>query len=190
MSFSDMKLVRQWRAYAGPKDERLEAENCRIYRIGFLLLSFGVLLFFFYEATAAQVAWVHSNYSGQLKVFASSSELALLLWFLATMVVCCVLQSRKGFVETNRFGQTDAFPMRYFAIIAAMTGVASALVIAGMRCIAELQIVAPGEVFWAANFAFGLLFGAVVFAATLLGFYWQFKSAKKHREKLDDSLGE
>lgn len=190
MSFSDMKLVRQWRVYAGPKDERLEAENCRIYRIGFLLLSFGVLIFLLYEATAKQVAWVHDNFPAHPGVFVSPSELVLLVWFIATMVVCCALQSRKGFVETNRFGQTDVFPMGYFSIIAALSGAASAVVIAALRCIAELQIVSTAEVFWAANCALGLLFGAVVFAFTLLGFYLQFKSAKKYRERIDDTLGE
>ena len=38
MKFEDLKLVQKWREYAGPKDERLEAESAKIYKIGFVLL--------------------------------------------------------------------------------------------------------------------------------------------------------
>ena len=34
MKYEDLKLVQKWREYAGPKDERLEAENAKIYKIG------------------------------------------------------------------------------------------------------------------------------------------------------------
>lgn len=47
MKFEDLKLVQKWREYAGPKDERLEAESAKIYKIGFVLLSFGMLMVFF-----------------------------------------------------------------------------------------------------------------------------------------------
>lgn len=63
MKFEDLKLVQKWREYAGPKDERLEAENAKIYKIGFMLLSFGMLMILFYEILARQVAWVHSDAS-------------------------------------------------------------------------------------------------------------------------------
>ena len=190
MSISDMKIVRQWRAYAGPKDERLEAENCRIYRIGFLMLSLGVMLFLLYGVTASQVAWVHSDSATRVEAFPDPLDFALLLWFLTTMVVCCALQGRKGFVETNRFGQTDVFPIGYFALIAGISGAASALVLGAMRCVAELQIVSADEVFWVANFCIGFMFGVVIFVGTLLGFYFQFRIAKGNRAKIDDALDE
>ena len=43
MKMQNMKIVQKWREYAGPKDERLEAENAKIYTFGFILLSFGML---------------------------------------------------------------------------------------------------------------------------------------------------
>ena len=33
MKFEDLKLVQKWREYAGPKDERLEAESAKVYKI-------------------------------------------------------------------------------------------------------------------------------------------------------------
>lgn len=56
MKFEDLKIVQKWREYAGPKDERLEAESAKIYKIGFVLLSFGMLMIFFYQFIARQVA--------------------------------------------------------------------------------------------------------------------------------------
>ena len=41
MKFEDLKLVQKWREYAGPK-----AESAKIYKIGFVLLSFGMLMIF------------------------------------------------------------------------------------------------------------------------------------------------
>lgn len=52
MKFENLKLVQKWREYAGPKDERLEAENAKICKIGFMLLSFGMLMILFYEIIA------------------------------------------------------------------------------------------------------------------------------------------
>lgn len=49
MKMQNMKIVQKWREYAGPKDERLEAENAKIYTFGFILLSFGMLALLAYE---------------------------------------------------------------------------------------------------------------------------------------------
>lgn len=51
-----MRLAQKWREYAGPKDERLEAESAKIYKLGFMLLSFGTLMLLVYQITAQQVA--------------------------------------------------------------------------------------------------------------------------------------
>ncbi len=64
MKFEDLKLVQKWREYAGPKDERLEAESARIDKIGFVLLSFGMLMYFWRPRrciASTSVAWVHSR---------------------------------------------------------------------------------------------------------------------------------
>ena len=96
MKFEDLKLVQKWREYAGPKDERLEAENAKIYKIGFVLLSFGMLMILFYEIIARQVAWVHSDASEMPHLFATPAEAAMYAWFVVVMLICVVLQTRKG----------------------------------------------------------------------------------------------
>lgn len=113
MKFEDLKLVQKWREYAGPKDERLEAENAKIYKIGFGLLSFGMLMILFYEIIARQVAWVHSDASEMPQLFATPAEAAMYTWLVIVMLICVVLQTRKGYVDTNRFGQTEHLPVGY-----------------------------------------------------------------------------
>lgn len=147
MKYEDLKIVQKWREYVGPKDERLEAENAKIYKIGFVLLSFGMLMIFFYQFIARQVTWVHSDASEMPHGFATPFEAAMYLWLVLVMLICAGLQTRKGYVDTNRFGQTEHLPVGYFLLVSGLSGAAFALVIAAMRCIAEAQIVPLESVF-------------------------------------------
>ena len=188
MKFEDLKIVQKWREYAGPKDERLEAEIAKVYKIGFYLLSFGMLMILFYEILARQVAWVHSSSSEMPHLFATPFEAAMYAWLVIVMLICVVLQTRKGYVDTNRFGQTEHLPVGYFLLLCGISGVTSALVIAAMRCIAEAQIVPLESVLWAANLVTGALYGliiAIVTFATLCAVYF---SAKKCRAKIGAEL--
>lgn len=188
MKFEDLKLVQKWREYAGPKDERLEAENAKIYKIGFMLLSFGMLMILFYEILARQVAWVHSDASEMPHLFATPAEAAMYAWLVIVMLICVVLQTRKGYVDTNRFGQTEHLPVGYFLLVCGISGVTSTLVIAAMRCIAEVQIVPFESVYWAENLATGAVCGTMIFIATFAALCATFFSAKKRRAKIEAEL--
>lgn len=48
-----MKLIQHWEAYRGPKDERVEAETNRIYKVGFIMLSIGLVLYMYLCTTQA-----------------------------------------------------------------------------------------------------------------------------------------
>lgn len=188
MKLQNTKLARKWREYAGPKDERLEAENAKIYKFGFMLLSFGMLVLLVYQIMAQQVAWVHNGADGAFKLFANPVDAVMYVWLFVVMLICSVQQTRKGYVDTNRFGQTDHLPTGYFLLIAGITGVASALAIAAMRCIAEAQIVPFEDIFWAANLATGVVFGVTIFAATFGALCLAFYEAKHRRAKIEAEL--
>ena len=98
-------------------------------------------------------------------------------WLVIVMFICAVLQTRKGYVDTNRFGQTEHLPVGYFL-----------LVIAAMRCIAEVQIVPFEDVFWAANLATGAACGVTIFIATFAALCASFFTAKRRRAKLEAEL--
>ena len=188
MKLQNMKLAQKWREYAGPKDERLEAENAKIYKLGFMLLSFGMLTLLVYQIMAQQVAWVHNGANDSFRLFANPVDAAMYAWLFIVMTVCAVLQTRKGYVDTNRFGQTEHIPTGYFLLISGITGIASALAIAAMRCIAEAQIVPFEDVFWAANLATGAFCGATILIATFAALCASFFSAKKRRAKIEAEL--
>ena len=108
-------------------------------------------MIFFYQFIARQVTWVHSDASEMPHGFATPFEAAMYLWLVLVMLICAGLQTRKGYVDTNRFGQTEHLPVGYFLLVSGLSGAAFALVIAAMRCIAEAQIVPLESVFWLAN---------------------------------------
>lgn len=49
MQWNNLTLVRKWHEYVGPKDERLEAEEAKVYKTGFMLLSTGTLVLLIYQ---------------------------------------------------------------------------------------------------------------------------------------------
>ena len=144
---------------------RMEGSQRSATNMVILLASFGMLALLAYEIIAQQVAWVHNGANDAFHLFASPVDAAMYAWLFIVMLICAVLQTRKGYVDTNRFGQTDHLPAGYFLLIAGITGAASALAIAAMRCIAEAQIVPLENVFWVANLATGAVFGVVIFIA-------------------------
>lgn len=186
MKLSETYLVRQWRAYAGPKDERLEAENNKIYRTGFMLLSVGVMALSVYRMISEHVAWVHSGAAG-MRHFSTTID-PLLIWFLLVLLVLCVMQARRGFVETNRFGQTDTFPTGYFSLCSGLVGLCTAIILWVMRCVAEAQLFGFGEVLWFENLIVAAFAGLFCGALTLVLFYLHFRSAKRGRDQIEADL--
>lgn len=189
MKWTDLTLVRKWQEYVGPKDERLEAEELRMYKTGFLLLSSGMLVLFIYQIMAQQVAWIHEGDEGVYHVFANPTETAMYVWFVVVMVACAVMQARKGYVDTNRFGQTEKFPAQYFALISGLSSLVSIVAVFLMRTIAEVQLVPIDQVLFGPNLAVGVVFGVLIFLLTYAGFYLQYRSAKNARNKMDAAAG-
>ena len=73
-------------------------------------------------------------------------------------------------------------------LISGITGIASALAIAAMRCIAEAQIVPIESVFWGANLATGVVFGVTIFVAVFGALCLAFFEAKQRRAKIEAEL--
>lgn len=187
MKLSELKLIKQWHSYVGPTDERLEKESCKIYRTGFLLLTSGMLLYFIYGLTADQVAWIHNISNDPHSNFQTTIS-PLLIWLFIVCVICAFIQTRKGFIDTNRFAETDEFPLGYFALISGLVSTLAVFVIWAMRCIAELQIASADEVFWIANLAVGMVFGIILFVLLLLIFFLYYISAKHSRARIESKL--
>ena len=114
MQWDNLTLVRKWHEYVGPKDERLEVEEAKVYKTGFMLLSIGTLVLLIYQLMAQQVAWIHKDDGASYDMFANPVEAAMYIWFVVVMVACAIMQARKGYVDTNRFGQNRKVPCAIF----------------------------------------------------------------------------
>ena len=132
MKLNNMKLARKWREYAGPKDERLEAENAKIYKLGFMLLSFGMLTLLVYQIMAQQVAWVHDDTDEAFRLFANPVDAVMYAWLFIVMLICAVLQTRKGYVDGLQWAVLSEFSLGYRS-----SGQSSSASIFARRCFAS-----------------------------------------------------
>ena len=153
-----------------------------------MLLSFCMLTPLVYQIIAQQVAWVHDDANEAFHLFANPVDTVMYAWLFIMTIVCAVLQTRKGYVNTNRFRQTEHIPVGYFLLISGITGIASTLAIAAMRFIAEIQLAPIDGVFWGANLATGVGFGVVIFAAVFGALCLAFFEAKRGRAKIEAKL--
>lgn len=182
-----MKLIEQWRAYVGPVDERVEAESNRIYKVGFIMLTFGLLVALGYDTMVRQIVWMHEiDMTGSGVMQFDMFHVMVVSWLLLTCLACAVLQSRKGFADDgNRFSETDRFPGGYFALVSGLAAVVAGVLIALLRVLAELQVLGSvGASAWFAAAVLGLSIAALLFVVLVVAFYVSFRAAKSRRRAI------
>lgn len=167
--------------YKSPKDERLVAEINKIYRKGFQALMIGFVVCFYYETMRRQVVMIHGLSE---HISFSVSEILLYIWFLVVMIACVVAAARKGFIDDGRFGEADRFPSRYYLSVCGATAIVFGLLTALLRTLAEIEMVGVGEVFWLENIATGFTLFLMVFPLLYIIFYFNFRAAKRNRQKM------
>lgn len=140
-----MKIIERWREHRGSVDERVEAESNRVYKLGFVMLSFGVLVYLYYDWSLKQAMCMRdvlANGAGRMEF--TSADLFLYGWFALTMIVGMVLLVRKGFGDDNRFAEAEQFPIGYYAIASIAFAVAVDVLTTGLRVLAEFQVLGAG----------------------------------------------
>lgn len=181
---------REWRRHFGPKDERIEAEMNRIYKTGFIMLALGWIALLYYGMLLKQVEAINSlEASGSGTMTFGFLELAFWVWPILTCSVLAVMQCRKGFVDTNRFGETDVFPSEYFMLISAVVGVCAGLAVFALRILANLQVVGGVDGLTVIGAAImSSCIAVLLFAGSLLAFYLTFLAARRRRRALESEL--
>ena len=184
-----MKLAQRWKVCAGPTDERVEAESNRVYKIGFVMLSFGVLVYMYYDWTLKQAMFmrdVMAGGAGHMEL--TSADLFLYGWFAMTMLVGIALLCRKGFSDDNRFAEADKFPVVHYALVSVVFIAVADVLATAIRVLAEFQVLgAAGIVWW--SVAFSSVFMIVVgIPFGLLVFWVGFNAARSRRRRLESSL--
>ena len=157
--------------FNAPKDERIQAEMNNIYRIGYFILTFGILFDILLQIAMGMPV------NG---VAFRPVELAVLL---IANFACLVLMIRKGLGDDNGYAEADHFHHAHYLRISVLAALASALVFSALSAwrwametdsLALLVLITAVSVF--------LCTAPAIYALN----YIVFCLAKKRREKMQD----
>ncbi|MCI2242654.1 hypothetical protein [Adlercreutzia faecimuris] len=187
-----MRMIERWREYLGPVDERLAAESGRYVKVGFCMLLIGASLCLYYGIMLQQVAETTGNpLLTPLGASVVPSNNVLLVVILAACFVPLGLEVRAGaFDEHSRIASVDTIPWDYVAVLALICGASLGVVTAGMRILAEIQIVGIAEVTWAGDLAMGAVYFVMAFVLGIIVLAGVFNAAIKRRHALEAELGD
>lgn len=159
----------QWMMKRKKTDERVVAEINRIYKVGYLILSFGI-------GADVLLQIIYSNRVNALELFV----------LLLTQVVCLILQVHKGLADDNQYAEADTFPLRHNLKIGVLVGFIPGLLLVAMRLMQpEVQA------FGAQSMALiaGIMLVSIVVVAEIfyVGLqYVVFRLAKRRRKHMYD----
>lgn len=157
--------------FNAPADERIRAEINNIYRIGYMILTFGIALDIILQI-------IESVPDGS--TFFRPVEFTVLM---AANLICLFLMIRKGLGDDNRYAEAERFHHAHYLRVSVLTALASALVVGGAiawRCAALGTDVLP---------FIALISGVSIFVCTAPAIYALnyivFRLAKKRRDKIE-----
>lgn len=187
-----MKLIKLYNEYMGPKDERIEAEYGRIYRVGYIIFVIGTCICLFYGIMLGQVANVADKpIHTAIGEGVFSPTYLLMIVLLIAGIVPCWMQIREGIAsDHSRMAEVDHIPWGYVLLCSALIGLAIGFCVFTLRVIAEIQIVGLTDVLWFGDMAVGIVIGGIGFAAGIICFGTAFASAIKRRKQLESKLGD
>lgn len=185
-----MSLIARWRAYMGPKDERLEAESNQAVKVGYFILLFGTVICLYYGIMLDQVA---STTDHALLTPLGHSVFPLKAALLVVILVSCMtvnfMQMRKGILgDRARFAQVNRIPWDYVALVALVCGCVLGVTTTLMRILAEIQIVGITEVTWAGDIAMGIVYFILGFLLGILVLASVFRSVITRRQEIEREL--
>ncbi len=150
-------------------DERVAGEVNRIYRVGYLILTFGILIDIIWQIASAPM--------GETGV--RPLEFAALV---GANIICVLMMVRKGLSDDNAYAETEKFPKRHYALLGLGCGAAAAVVIIAIRVLTfawEYPISTMALVL-------GIYFFSIMLITAVLFYcvqYTMFRAAKRRRDK-------
>ena len=179
----------QWNAYVGPKDERLVAEENRLYaKLAKALLVIGIISMYYGNALRRAAGMFSDTAVGSKFYSAFPPEIIMSLGIIIACTVFSSTLTKQGVIADNRFAEVDTCPTGYFTLCSA---IGAALVFVGafvLEVLAQAQFVGFGGVYWAASAALAFFIAAVVFIGSLIGLVLYFRDAKKNRKRIEAEL--
>ena len=185
------KLIAQWDAYVGPKDERLVAEENRLYaKLAKALLGIAAVSMYYGNALRRAAGMFNDAALGSKYFSAFPPEMITSLGIIIACTVFTSTITKQGVISDNRFADVDRVPMGYFAICAALgSGIVFACSFV-MEALAQAQFVGFDGIYWMANAALSLFMAVVVLIGSMIGLVLYFYDAKRNRRRIEAELGE
>lgn len=187
-----MYLTRKWNEIMGPKDERLEAQECRSARASACILLVGATISLYYAIMLNQVASTTDR-----PILTELGETLVPVQALLTLTILVAgfasigMQLKSGtFSSYKRFAEVDRIPWDYVALFAVFCGVVVGLLTSVMRIVAEAQIVGFANIAWAGDLAMGVVFFGMGFAVGFVAIACTIRDAIKRRHALERELEE
>lgn len=183
-------LKAKWDSNVGPKDERLVAEENRLYaKMAKALLGIGILSMFYGNALRRAAGMFDDAALGSKYYTTFPPEMIVGIG----IIICCALHTssltKQGIITTeSRFAEVDACPTGFFAIYAALASVlvfASAFV---LESFAQMQFDGLNGVYWMSNLALALFMAGIVFVGSLAALVLYYHDAKKNRKRIEAEL--
>ena len=184
------QLKDRWDSYAGPKDERLVAEENRLYaKMAKALLGIGVLSMFYGNALRRAAGMFVEALLDSRYYWAFPPEMIVGIG----IIVCCALHTssltRQGIITTeSRFAEVDTCPIGFFATFSALASVLVFACIFALESFAQVQFVGLSGVHWMDNLTFALIMAGSIFVFTIITLVLYFYYAKKNRKRIEAEL--
>lgn len=185
-----MFLVKKWNEIMGPKDERLEAEENKVYKVMANILMVGCVVTLYYNRSLQQVADVteHPIFTS-LGQSIDLTQWLLILTILAGCITAVSMQTKAGYFSTRkRFAEIDHVPWDFVVLVSVAAGLVLGILTCGLRILAEIQIVGVENVMWFADIAIGGVFFTMGFVLCLAFVGYAVHDAIKRRRKLESEL--
>lgn len=158
---------------AQPRDERIVSEINKTYRIGFYILSIGILIDLYQKWSAGVYGFWESGLEGLLLVAAN--------------VAVLVAQGRRGLMDDNaRYAESDRFPLRHYLLVSLAAGVGASVLMCALR-------LANGSFSPAVPLAvavLGVSMAVTVTLCCLLAYYGMYRVARRRRAALLEDGGD
>ncbi|HIX11380.1 MAG TPA: hypothetical protein H9739_07345 [Candidatus Agathobaculum pullistercoris] len=165
------------------KDERVVAEINRIYKIGFHLLSFGILADILLQAIGVRL-------EGSTVVDSSINLIEFAVLMLA-WAVSLFLMSRKGLMDDNAFAEADRYPWKHYLVQGLLAGAGAAAVVCIIQFFSGAAWASMSVPYILLAFASQLIFMVPAVTILLLLITWvSFRYARERRRKTEQAIGD
>lgn len=183
------KLISQWEAYVGPKDERIVAEENRAYsKLAKSLLAVSIVTMYYSNALRRAASMFNDSAVDSKYMDAFPPHLFLSIGIVISCAIFSSTLTKQGIIANNRFAEVDHCPTNYFAICSGLGAAAILVCCFAVECLAQVQFVGIAGVYWIANLCIGCVMAVIVFVFSLAAMVLDYHHTRKRLDRIEAEL--